>query len=402
MKQPMKFITISDIHIGHQEVSQLRKEFDPFIEKIHSVYNECQEEDIIFGGVAITGDLFDHQISMNSVDGKFAMELINEIATITDTYNSYFIILKGTQSHDLGQLDMFEAFSSQFENFYIANTLSTIDIFGYSVLLIPEEYMKNQTEYYEEAFSDTYDICLGHGFFRWNCFSKNEIERPMPHAAIFDQEELITVARISIFGHDHKYKEYREKIYYNGSWSRLCHGEEDEKGALLLYIDEEETRVERIINELTPIYRSIYLDKLLISYKLTVNFENSVKAIRKFKIDEKVDFLKVKISEDMVETESTMVSLILSAFNTQYKKLGIMIESPPFSLKDGKPILLLRDSDVEETEDTQATDSKFDFLFKNDLEIDEKILKYLSLKPNVDTTDIELDDIRDAISSTEK
>lgn len=402
MKQPMKLITISDIHIGHQDVLQLQKEFEPFIEKIHSVYKECQEEDIIFGGVAITGDLFDHQLSMNSSDAKFAMNLIYEIATIVDGYNGYFIVLKGTQSHDLGQLDMFESFSDQFDNFYIANTLSAIDIFDYSILLIPEEYMKNQTEYYEEAFSDTYDIILAHGFLKFNCFNKNEVERSMPNMPIFDQEELITVARISIFGHDHKYKEYREKIYYNGSWSRLCHGEEDEKGALLLYIDEEETRVERIINELTPIYRSVYLDKLLTSYKLTVNFENSVKAIRKFKIDEKVDFLKVKISEDMVETESTMVSLILSAFNTQYKKLGIMIESPPFSLKDGKPILLLRDSDVEETEDGQATDSKYDFLFKNDLEIDEKILQYLSLKPNIDTTDIELDDIRDAISSTEK
>lgn len=397
MKTPMRLITISDIHIGHQDVERNRIEFEPFIEEIHKVAKKCKKDKILFGGVAITGDLFDHQISVNSSHAKFAMQLIHDIASIVDEYNGMTILLRGTRSHDLDQLMIFQSFEHQFEHFYIVNELATIDINDYKVLLIPEEYMKNQEEYYEEAFADKYDIILAHGFLKFNCFSKNEVERSMPDMPIFDQEELIEVARISIFGHDHKYKTYRDKIYYNGSWSRLCHGEEDEKGALLLYIDENKTKVTRIINKLTPIYRSVYLDKLVEAAKLELTFENAVKTIRQFKIDDSIDFLKIKISNETVETNPTLVSLVISAFNTQYKKMGIIIESPPFSIKDGKSVLLLRETD-EESGEIEKVESEYDFLFDTKLELDEKILSYLNLKTNVDSSDIDIDDIRDAIS----
>ena len=399
MRTPMKMITLSDIHIGHQDVEQNRKEFIPFIEEIHKVAKKCKKDKIIFGGVAITGDFFDHQISVNSSHAKFAMELINEIATIVESYNGYTILLRGTRSHDLDQLMIFKSFEDQFSNFFIVNDLSTIEVFDYSILLVPEEYMKNQTEYYEDAFSDTYDIIFAHGFCAFNCFSKNEVERPMANMPIFDQEELTRVARVSIFGHDHKYKVYRESVYYNGSWSRLCHGEEDEKGALLLYIDDDKTKVTRIINKLVPIYRSVYLEKLLELKKLEPTFENCVKAIRSYKIQDKVDFLKIKIENETVEANPSLIALISSAFSTQYKRLGIIIDAPPFTIKDGKPILLLRNTSETENSNEVKIDSEYEFLFDNKLDLDEKILTYLNLKPNIDTTDIELDDIRDAISN---
>ncbi|BDH16386.1 MAG: hypothetical protein [Bacteriophage sp.] len=398
MKKPFKLITLSDIHIAHQPLEQIQKEFfdeeEGFLAKVIQVAKQCQKEKVKFLGVAITGDLFDHQVSLNSNYAKFAMDLIHTLARVViNEFGGNIIILKGTRSHDLDQIMIFEPFTLEFEDsFFIANTLSYIELEGYDILLIPEEYMKNQNEYYQEAFENQYDLILAHGFLKFNCFNKNEVERSMPEMPIFDQEELINVARLSIFGHDHVYKSYRGQIYYNGSYSRLCHGEEDDKGALLITMDSKKHKVERLINTLAPNYKAVTLEKLV---KGDLNFESAVKAIKKLK--ENTDFLKIKIGIDTVKSNPTLVNLINNKFNTQYKKLGIVIEAPAFNIRDGKLILLSENEELKEKNEDNI-DVKYNFLFDNKLTLEEKILEFVKTKhPETDLTDFNIDSIRDAI-----
>ena len=399
-RQSIILVTLSDIHIGHQSVEQMEKEFydeeNGFFVQLEEIVQHCKDNDIIFAGVAITGDYWNHQLSLNSPHARFGLALAHTLAVIViGEYGGKVIFVRGTRSHDLNQLSLLEALTYEYENdFFIFDTVTEIDLYGYKTLIIPEEYMKNPDEYYEEFFSQKWDIVLGHGFFKWNCFNKNEVERPMPEMPIFDQDQFIKMARAIIFGHDHGYKSYRDVLRYNGSWSRLCHGEEDEKGGLILYIDDDSVAIERMINSLAPTFQAISLEKLV---KGELNFETAVKAIEKHK--RKLDYLKVKISLETVKENPAMVELINATFASQYKR-GITIESPPFSRKDGELVLLAKEqtNDTEEVSTEERRESsKFGFLFESNIHLDEKVFRFIVAKHGEDSA-IDLDDIRDALS----
>lgn len=399
-KQKATLVTLSDIHIGYQPVEQVVKEFydeeKGFFIKLAKVIEDCKKDKRKFLGVAITGDLFDHQLSLNSRHARLAIDIIHSLVELVIVNNdANIILLKGTRSHDLDQILVFEPLTTQYENkFFIADTLSVLELEGYEFLLIPEEYMKNQEEYYEEAFEGKYDFILAHGFLKFNCFSKNEVERTMPEMPIFDQEELCNVARVSIFGHDHIHKSYRDQIYYNGSYSRLCHGEEDEKGALVIHIDEKKHKVERLINELAPIFKSVSLSKIV---KGELDFESCIKAILKQK--KGVDFLKIKISEEVVLSNHVLVKLLTNRFNMQYKKHGIVIDAPAFNIKDGQLILLnsSEESEDENDSETSAQSIRYAFLQDSSLTIEEKIDRFIKTKHGEEKA-LDIDTIRDLIS----
>ena len=404
-RQPIICVTLSDIHIGHQPVEQLEKEFydeeNGFFTQLDGIVEYCKENDIIFGGVAITGDYWNHQLSLNSPHARFGLALAHALAAIVITqYGGKVIFVRGTRSHDLNQLALLETLTYEYEDqFFIFDTVSSMEIHGYDVIIIPEEYMKNPDEYYKEFFDRKWDLILGHGFFAFNNFSKNEVERPMPEMPIFDQEQFITMARAIIFGHDHGHKSYRDVLQYNGSWSRLCHGEEDEKGGLIVYLDDGQVDIDRMINTLAPTFQSVALEKLV---KGELNFETAVKAIEKLKT--KVDFLKIKVSLDTVKENPAMVELISATFASQYKR-GIIIESPPFSRKDGELVILAReqanDEEGEVSVEERREANKFGFLFESGLHVDEKVERFIIAKHG-EAAAIDLDDIRDALSDSDK
>jgi hypothetical protein len=401
VKLPTLFITLSDVHIGYQPIEQITKEFfdeeKGFFTKAQELIEAHVAEGIKFGGFAITGDYFDHQLSLNSAHAKFAMDLMHAFIHIAVHYDGTVSLIQGTKSHDLAQINIFEPFTYEYENkFFIVNTVTEMQIAGFDILCIPEEYMVNPTEYYADYFEKKYDMIWGHGFFKFNCFNKNEVERPMPDMPIFDQEEIVDIARLTIFGHDHRYQTYRDMIYYNGSYSRLCHGEEYIKGALLVYIDADTHEVQQLENELAPSFMSVQLDKIV---KGELNYETAVKAIKKFKT--KTDFLKVKIAQTIVNENPTMVELITSTFNTQYKR-GIVIDAPPFNIKNGELVMLCgeaeEDADGNAVEQVQE-ENKFSYLFDTAISLDDKVARFIDEKHSNSTIKISLDDIRDAISA---
>ena len=168
-RQSIILVTLSDIHIGHQSVEQMEKEFydeeNGFFVQLEEIVQHCKDNDIIFAGVAITGDYWNHQLSLNSPHARFGLALAHTLAVIViGEYGGKVIFVRGTRSHDLNQLSLLEALTYEYENnFFIFDTVTEIDLYGYKTLIIPEEYMKNPDEHYEEFFSQKWDIVLGHG-----------------------------------------------------------------------------------------------------------------------------------------------------------------------------------------------------------------------------------------------
>ena len=212
---------------------------------------------------------------------------------------------------------------------------------------------------------------------------------------IFAQDEFIDMARLTIFGHDHRHQNYREQIYYNGSFSRLCHGEEYPKGFLMSYIDEDETETIFVENEHALEFKTISIETLFTN---DLEVEKVAERIRKERA--KVDNLKVKISTETVRVYTTEIEILVGLFNSQ-KGRGIILEAPTFSRRDGE-LVLLAEEDLEDTAKTSSNETKYGFLFNSGASTEDKILEFIKVKNAKAMEDknisITLDDIRDAIS----
>ena len=168
-KLPTIFVTLSDVHVGAQPIEQITKELyneeKGFFTKLEEVYKYCKEEDIIFGGVTICGDFFNHMLSMNSPFAKLAIDFLYSLAYIViKQYGGHVTVIQGTRSHDLNQLSLVEPLTIEYDGFFhLFTTVGTLKLHGYDILCIPEEYMTDQETFYAPYFKKKYDMIWGHG-----------------------------------------------------------------------------------------------------------------------------------------------------------------------------------------------------------------------------------------------
>ena len=230
----MIIATIADIHFNAVKPELLFKQLN----EIFLEYLRNEKVDM----VVIAGDFYDSIISLNSKSAKYSIEFITELIKISyHTGIKYIRMIKGTSSHDNNQLENLKIFErSKDLSFKIFNTVTSEEIEGFKFLYVPEEYMKNPDEYYEEYFDEKYDMVFGHGMFRETSFqaSKQESAITLSKAPIFDSDKFCKMSKGPvIFGHIHKSCVIKDKIYYVGSFSRWVYGEEEPKGFLITYLN---------------------------------------------------------------------------------------------------------------------------------------------------------------------
>jgi hypothetical protein len=364
------FITVSDIHHGAKNADEYRNEFYSHEESLMSVFYELLEEEE-FLGIFITGDYYDSKLSLEDKRSKLASAIILDIFQQCKEYNKYFIILKGTASHDHRQLDNFKNLELSYDKFRIVNTVEVLDIDGLKTLCIPEEYVVDSNEYYSKFLSDKYDLILGHGMFNYNAFEENSAERSMPSMPIFDENVFVKISPLTIFGHIHTHSSYKDKIYYNGSYSRLCYGEEGPKGFLLTnYEDRNNIDVVFIENQFAPQYVTYELDEL-------VNIVNAKELDIKMIIDliEEIaatKHVRIKVSSAIINKFPSEIEFIKSYFKSKANvKIHLMSR-------------LYSTDKISEIEDKDEKHNKYEFLLNgSDSSIYEKIKEYLKFEYNI-------------------
>lgn len=383
------FITISDVHHGAKPHDAMHQEFyceGGFFDVLDAA---LPEEDFI--GVAVTGDWFDKKLDMNDPRAKLGISVMVDILNRCIQHDKFLVVIRGTYSHDLNQLNVFEEFAVLYDKFHLINTVQTIKFGNLNTLCIPEEYPTDVDAYYEDHFSKKYDLVLGHGFFDFNCFDSNDAEKIIPQMPVFEADVICGLAPITIFGHDHAHRSYSTKageIWYNGSFSRLCHNEETPKGFLYIEYSKKKPVVHFIENAMAPKYITVVLDVLMKRSKKELNFENVVEVIEATKKKTKAFDLKVKISEYICRENKTMVELVKSYYAN---KTGYRIESSKLSvLRDSENVVEDADA-VEEDRDTT-----FDFLFEHSNIVD-KVSKFIEIKYE-GAYDISRDQIAQAIA----
>jgi hypothetical protein len=382
---PKTFITISDVHHGAKAADEMHAEF--YNEGgFFSVLDQFIEEPE-FIGVAITGDWWDCKLSLNDPKAKLGVSILIDIFNRCQANDKYFVILRGTYSHDLQQLDCMKEFEAMYGKFMLVNTVTEMSFGGLNTLVIPEEYPKDPDEYYAEYYAKKYDLILGHGFFDFNCFDKNDAEKSIPSMPIFEAERICKMAPLTIFGHDHTHKSYTGEvnkktkkasgvIYYNGSFSRLCHGEESPKGFLFVNYDKDEQEVIFCENEYAPKFVTAVLEVIMKGVK-DITFESIVTKIEGYKERRQVADLKIKVTSTFSEMFRNEIELAKNYFSSR----------DGYRFETARLTVMRRNEDVTEVHGDVVDDvvnveeSKYGFLFEND-DMVTKIEKFIGIKHN--------------------
>ena len=362
-----KVVFISDIHFGAIKPESLYYQLKQYFLKVL--------KNVKVDMVVIGGDLFHNIISMNYSTSYTILLFMQKLVNICiENKVKYIRVIQGTLSHDNNQLHNFHIYEDLTEIDFkiVLNVQEEILKEKISILYLPEEYIKDSKEYYNNYFKipKKYDFIFGHGLIDEVAYyaEKQESEITLAKAPVFKAKELINACRGPIFfGHIHKNIIIRKHIYYSGSFTRWKHGEEEDKGFYICIYNRKSTKYinKFLTNDLAPIYKKIVIDI----------YENT--DVNKIDIGNiEADYIKLVLNN--YTNSSYAIDYITNLFK---KKNNVKIE-----IKNLKELKLISKK-IEE-------DDLYDFVFDKSLTRNEIIQKFIKLKYN---KDISLEDIKEEL-----
>lgn len=255
----LRSLSISDIHLGHPKTStehiltNLRRELPD--------QAWMDEVDILY----IVGDLFDRLLDFNSGSAFAIKRWIKSLLKMCKRRDIVLRVLEGTPAHDRQQNRWFvEANADIGADLKYIDTLCIehIDRFGIDVLYIPDEW-KHETDAIwqdvtlalSQAGLEQVDFTLIHGTMDYQVPAAFGIPTHVT-------QRYLDITRHYIFtGHIHQSSVY-ERSLCNGSFDRLCHGDEGRKGYWDVTITPNGDQIVFRENHNAKIYRSIDVREL--------------------------------------------------------------------------------------------------------------------------------------------
>ena len=257
-KDIIKYLVLSDIHLGHtgNKTEEIITNLAIFFT---NYYKEIKDIDILF----ISGDIFDRLLSTRSLEYKMIVSWLSNILLWCKDRNIKLRILYGTPGHDNDQVAGFTEIASKLapecDFKYIPNLwIEKMDDLGISILYIPDEVHPDsedtwkdvQAKLEEEQLAQV-DITIMHGCFLYQLPVK-DLKFAHKESNYLD----ITKYYINI-GHVHTSSCY-ERILAPGSFDRLAHNEEENKGGLLCKIYKDgNMNFKFLVNKLSKIFKSL-------------------------------------------------------------------------------------------------------------------------------------------------
>jgi DNA repair exonuclease SbcCD nuclease subunit len=353
---------ISDIHFGAMPIelllNELQIEFLDYLDKL-----------AVLDAVVITGDIYDQKLSLNSIHVKASFEFLRRLIEICKNKGSKLRIIEGTKSHDNNQLESFGILTRVNADIKIISTIEKEMLFdNLHVLYLPEEYI-NDMDYYKEYLSDRYDMAFGHGLFTEVAFVAKEQESEVTHskAPIFNSIDFIKCCYGPVFfGHIHTKQIIKDKIFYVGSFSRWCYGEEAPKGFYICAY--------------SPINKNFKVD--FIENAVAIRYD-TVKIFpqvgKPFSIEELESFVKelgsdhlrmIIIIPDEYENPSLLAN-ISTEFAAKYKNVKVIVKN---STKEKQK--------KEMDKKINELIGKYGFVFDKSLAYEDKISRFIKEKYN--------------------
>lgn len=230
MSSEIRVASTSDHHLGHRNTptSHILDNLD-----IAFPDNEAtgQLDLILFGG-----DLFDRLLTLDDPDVELIKQWINRFLRMCKRRNIIVRFMRGTPSHDWTQnwLVMAEEIDSKIgAKVRYVDTLSIeyIDELGINVLYVPDEWRPETDDTWAEVCQllqqqglQQVDFSVIHGCFNYQLPEHVKVPMHIP-------ERYMGITSGYVLGaHIHKPSTYGKNVLVNGSFDRISHGEEEDKG----------------------------------------------------------------------------------------------------------------------------------------------------------------------------
>lgn len=222
------FAVVSDIHLGSK-----RNTTEEIIANLNREFADNQKfADLDL--LVLAGDVFDSFLS--SIDVLPIMVWASRLIRLCKKHDVMLRILEGTPSHDWKQPVIFKYINDEIANLdadvqYIKDlSIWYEEKFDMNFLFVPDEWSPNAEQTLDQIRDllkkkglDQVDYAYLHGNFSYQLPS-------FVKAPKHDESEYLKIVKHLIFiGHVHTYSNF-DRIYAQGSFDRLSHGEEEPKG----------------------------------------------------------------------------------------------------------------------------------------------------------------------------
>jgi len=265
MKKQIKYLVLSDIHLGHSinKTTYIVSNLRSYFKSNHNIFKHL---DVIF----IAGDTFDKLLTTSSTDFIYAIEWLTELVLYCKHNKIKLRILEGTPSHDWRQSNVIITIIDKLKlevDFKYINTLHIehMEDLGINVLYVPDEYKHSAEETYDDLMKlmleqrlSNVDIAIMHGQFTY--------QLPIQSISSHNEDDYLSIVKYYIsIGHIHKASVY-SRILAQGSFDRLAHGEEEDKGCVLVTMDYSSSdnnyicKFDFIINKQAMLYKTYRFD----------------------------------------------------------------------------------------------------------------------------------------------
>lgn len=226
----VRWLSVSDIHLGN-----LRTQTDFILDNL---------ERELFGGrissldlLIIAGDLFDRQLEYNHPSSGRILLFVDKLLSECFKFGVKLRVLEGTPSHDNRQNKVFDdvhAVQGFLTDHKYVDTLSVeyIPEWDMRILYVPDKIRntvdlvyRDTLDIFQEQGINRVDMAIMHGAFSYQL-------PPMAKEVYVPEDWLALVKHWILVGHVHKHS-IHSRIAAQGSFDRLCQGEEAPKGFLM-------------------------------------------------------------------------------------------------------------------------------------------------------------------------
>lgn len=263
MKKALRYLSLSDIHLGHKKTSttEIIRNLDHFFDHYKST-SQFSNLDIVF----IVGDLFDDLLDLSGEDIHEITLWLSRLMHFCARFKIALRILEGTPSHDWKQSKIAETVSKVITVPLDFKYIDTLHIERHEelqvdILYIPDEWTSSTELTFHQVQTlmkemrlESVDLAMMHGMFGYQL--RNVPGNIQKHS---EANYLSIVKHFINIGHIHSFSTF-DRIIAQGSFDRIAHGEEEPKGAVLCTIEPNgEGHFSFIENKGAKLYKTIEL-----------------------------------------------------------------------------------------------------------------------------------------------
>lgn len=254
----VKYLVLSDIHFGHNinKTCSIIENLNEFF----NIYNKkFKDLNIIF----LAGDVFDRLLGNNNKDYLYAVKWLTDLLLYCKDRNITLRILEGTPSHDWKQIEVLNSIIQKLNidiDFKYIDTLCIEKMVKYNlnILYIPDEWKHKAEETWEDVKKclldnavSKVDIAIMHGQFTY--------QLPIVLESSHNENNYLSIVKKFInIGHIHTHS-VKDRILAQGSFDRLTHGQEEDKGGILVTLGEQDTW-EFLVNKKAMVFATYKFD----------------------------------------------------------------------------------------------------------------------------------------------